>query len=164
MRLNILVCVLLLFCASFAHAQALSLTYDAPNQAAYPDNTLTFSGTLLNNSTSPLYLNGATYTLSSGDLSLDSLDFITNAPASLLPNQSWSGDLFTVYIASNAQLGVTQDTFTITGGYGVNDQNDLVTTPFTVAVTPAPSSLIVPIMGFIPGVIMLTRRHHRQKA
>src|SRR3984957_20533235 len=69
-------------------------------------------GTVTNNTSNTVFLNGDTFSVTGPDLSLDDTDFFVNAPLSLDPSQS-SGpfDIFTIDIGSLAAPGVISPIF-----------------------------------------------------
>jgi hypothetical protein len=136
-----------------AHASAVTFTLSQASQTGAAGTTLDFFGTITNNDTSTVYLNGDNFTLPSTALSLDDAPFFS-LPSSLGPNGSLNAstglvELFDITIASNAAPGTyTGNFFQILGG-STNTSSDLLgTQEFTITVppvssTPEPSTIVL---------------------
>lgn len=121
----------------------LVLTLDESLQSGPPGATLSYTGLLENtNTTGSLFLNGVSFTLSSGDLVLDFSPFALQAPLSLDPLAAYAGTLFDVIILSSALPATYNGTFSVLGGADEFAAEELTNTPFQVSVveTPEPSS------------------------
>ena len=130
---------LLLTLPALAHAQ-MTLTLDNPNQFGNSGDTLAFSGTLNNPTTSLIFLTGSSFNFEGIWLTLDDSPF-DNAPLSLDAGQSFTGLLFNVSIASGAPSQYAPGTFRIQGGTTEGDLNDIAAAQFTVtANAPEPAS------------------------
>jgi hypothetical protein len=111
-------------------------------------------GTVTNNTSSTVFLNGDTFSVTGPDLSLDDTDFFLNAPFSLDPSQS-SGpfDIFTIDISALATPGViTPNFFSILGGSDGGASDVIGTVMFDVNVqgtapVPEPSELLLLLFG-----------------
>jgi type 1 fimbria pilin len=111
-------------------------------------------GTVTNNTSSTVFLNGDTFSVTGPDLSLDDTDFFSNAPFSLDPSQS-SGpfDIFTIDIGALATPGViSPNFFSILGGSDGGASDVIGTVMFDVTVqgtapVPEPSELLLLLFG-----------------
>jgi hypothetical protein len=140
---------LLLLWPSLTQAQLMLLLSHA-NQAGTAGSTLAFSGRLSNLGTSPLFLNGDTFTLEGSGLTLDDTPFFDNAPLSLDAGATYLGPLFDVQIASDAPGQTASGSFTILGGPEDTSQINLATAQFGVSVVPEPGAL-----AFLVGTLVL---------
>jgi hypothetical protein len=128
--------VLLLLYSTSAKAQFL-LSYDQIDMSAAPGQTVTFSGTLTNQGSSEVFLNGDSYTFSYNDLTLDDTPFFTYAPLSLQAGQSWHGSLFNIGVSPTASSGDYMGDFAIIGGADGSAQDELNRQSFIVSVLPS---------------------------
>src|SRR5580693_8163395 len=106
------------FFAPAASADILFAALDVPTQPGAPGDTLTFSGTIANNSGTDLFVNSAEINLLGfGPNDSDLTDFIFNFTG-LLPDTGSIGpaDLFTVTIPGPMNTGLYAGTLTIQGG------------------------------------------------
>jgi len=111
-------------------------------------------GTVTNNTSNTVFLNGDTFSVTGPDLSLDDTDFFVNAPLSLDPSQS-SGpfDIFTIDIGALAAPGViSPNFFSILGGSDGGASDVIGTVMFDVSVqgtapVPEPSELLLLLIG-----------------
>jgi hypothetical protein len=130
-------------------------------------STVTFSGTIANSAGSPeVFLNQLNFTLpfaSQGILTTDPTPFFTNTPLSLLANQSYTGDLFTVTIASGATNGTYFGDATLVGGATDIATDTLGTAQFSVTQTgvaaPEPATLSFMALG-VAGGIFARKKYH----
>ncbi|HLH78822.1 MAG TPA: hypothetical protein VKV29_00910 [Chthonomonas sp.] len=158
---------------SVGNAQ-LSFTLQNPNPTVSPGSTFNFIATLTNTDASnSISLDSDSFTYSDPNASSDFTDNFVNTPSGLSPSgqsgDSWTGDLFDVFVPSNYTPG-TLYTGTYTIDFTDNGTSSSVTQNFSVlvgghATTPEVSSLL----GF--GLLMLTaggvwsyRRRHRVAA
>ena len=138
MKWSLVVTLIILSLAPIsAHAQ-LNFQFTQAAQSGSSGQTLTFSGTLLNAGPSEVFLNGYSTTPIAPDLTLDDTKFFNNVPFSLMPGDSWSGELFDIHIAPTAVVADSMIGFTIIGGADGSAQDDLTTQSFSVNV-PAPA-------------------------
>ena len=167
-----LLCTLMLATlgAAAAKADSVTITFVAPNQIAYPGETLQFFGTITNDTNTTLYLNSDDPNLSdpSGvSFSLDDL-FFSNVPISLAPEgqpgaSSGVIELFDI-VASSPLLdpvGTYPGTYTLFGGAdGGADtaQNSLGSANFSVSITPEPSTFSYLLLGALPVLVPLSRK------
>lgn len=141
-----------------AHANAVTLTLSAV--VGPPGNTITVDGTITNNTTSTVYLNGEDYSFGSNSylfLNGDTTDFFNNVPLSLEANTS-SGliALFAFDIVPGSLASTYGGNFLdIIGGTNSGDFTDiLASSQFSVNVsgagltpTPEPDSLLLLVTG-----------------
>ncbi len=134
----------------------LQLTHDS--QIANGATPILFSGTLTNNGSTSLFLNGSDYSSLGNALEIDDSSFLLNAPASLAPNATWTGSLFTAKLNADVPLDVYEGTFNVIGGTSTDDRLTLASAGFRVTTVPAPGSLVTALIGIVPGVLLLRRR------
>src|SRR5215212_216817 len=98
---------------------------------------VTFSGTLKNNSpTANLFLNDIQFSLNAAAtaaLSPDSNVFFANVPGILLPNETYTGPIFTILINGSANQTDYSGSVTIRGGADIFALTDLLTQSFQVS-------------------------------
>lgn len=105
-------------------------------------SVLTFSGTLVNTTSTVAFLNGANLSGLVAGFSGSTVPFFQNAPLSLAANQTSAMiALFSVTIPSVIATGPYSGTFSIFGGPGANDQALLSSAVFTVQAVPEPGTL-----------------------
>jgi hypothetical protein len=145
-----------------ARAGTVTLTLSAVSGS--PGGMVTLDGTITNDSTNTVYLNGEGFTLGSLSFSNgDITDFFLNTPFSLAPDTS-SGliALFTFDIASGTAGGVYTGNFLdIIGGAEPSDFTDvLASSEFSanVTATPEPSTLLLLCTGLLPAVFLRRKR------
>jgi hypothetical protein len=130
-----------------------TLVFSSPYQSG-PGPNFTFVATVTNTGDSNVFLNGDAI---SGDIPqltyvgqptpyLDDSDFYNNFPTYLAPGGFYTGELFvvTVPLYDGAGTNYYTGTFEIQGGSDDNAQDDVASTGFTIQVTPAASSGLVP--------------------
>jgi hypothetical protein len=143
-----LLCTLILATlgAAAAKADTITITFDQPNQVALPGTTVEFFGTLTNNTTSTIFLNGDALNLNGSSFTTNDL-FFANAPFFLAPGAN-SGDieLFDVSVTSPLidPAGFYTGTYSLLGGIDGNGQDVLETNPATFSVDTAPATSPVP--------------------
>lgn len=145
-----------------AHADTLTLTLAQPAQTIFSLGVVTYIGTISapGSNTGTVFLNNDSFTLA-GPYRLDDTAFL-NAPQSLLPGESYTGNLFDVDLSSIFAFGTFDGRFTLLGGAGDSDQSVLAGTSFSLtvnslpptAVTPEPSSLVLLFTGGLPLLVM----------
>ena len=126
-------------------------------------------GTVTNNTSNTVFLNGDTFSVTGPDLSLDDTDFFVNAPLSLDPSQS-SGpfDIFTIDIGASATPGViSPNFFSILGGSDAGAGDVIGTVTFDVTVqgsspVPEPSELLLLIFGIAQVGVFGTRLRRQE--
>ena len=107
--------------------------------------------------TADVFLNGDSTTVDF-PLTLDDNSFFTNAPLSLSPGQSFTGEFFTVTAPVIAVPGVTYNGyFEIDGGADGNAGDPLAFVTFTATATPEPGTLIL-LLSALPALAFALRR------
>lgn len=130
-----------------AHAQ-LSFTLSPTAANVTGPSTLTFTGTLINNGASNLFLNQDAFSFSAPGATLDDTDFFTNVPASLTPGQAISVPIFTITFTSLLPANTFYPgTFTIQGGASSTVNNNLASQSFRLTAPPS-----VPEAGTVPAL------------
>lgn len=145
MRFLLLVCCMLIP-AALGNGTTLFAELAVSTLAGSPGDTLTFQGSLANDTGANLWINGAGINLQDLDpTDVDLTGFIRNA-AGLLANGSSTSmvDLFTVAIPSTVAPGVYPGLLTIQGGPTANDETMLQTLYFQVVVSSAVPASGVP--------------------
>jgi hypothetical protein len=143
-----------------AHAQ-ISFSLMPSTLVAVPGETVTFTGTISNASTTDtIFLNGLQIGAStSANLSVDLGSFLNYVPVSLAPGGSYSGNLFDVLLSLTAPPGTYSGAARLVGGTTDTAQNAL--TPFesffVASVVPEPSALVLLALGGLIGVLLQRR-------
>lgn len=145
----------LLVIAGSAKADGVTLTLSSVSGT--PGSTVTVDGTITNDSSNTVYLNGESFTLGSSFINGDPTDFFLNAPISLDPGGS-SGliALFAFQVASGTPNGSYSGDFLDIIGGGPSDFTDTLASAdysVDVASTPEPSALVlfgIGLLGFLP--------------
>lgn len=114
----IICATLIVGCALTADAQ-LQLTFTPDTQETLPGGTVDFTGTLVNTSSSEVFLNGDSINLTGSDFLIDDSPFLNNAPLSLTatgtPDSSYTGLLLTIDTTTE-DPGLYFGSFVVTGG------------------------------------------------
>jgi hypothetical protein len=156
--IRLLVILAFALCPLAAGAQ-LTLTFDESEKTIFPSQTITFSGTVQNLSqTETVEIVSDSYNLFSSFLTLDDSKFLLNAPDSLAPGASWSGEMFDIGVTGTFETGVFDGDFTVLTNNALFD----VTTPFRVRAVPTPGALMTALLGLTPGLLLLHRRSLRR--
>lgn len=163
--LSVLVFALILP-ASSALADTLNLSLASPIQIGLPDDTLSFDATVFAPSSNggTLYLNSDSFSLSALGTIVDDSGFLLNFPLSLDPGDSFSGELFTVTLASNLPPGFYSGFFEILGGSDPSALNTIATVDFTIdQPVPELSSWLLLVTGVMfSGCAYAFGRRHTQ--
>lgn len=131
---------LLLFILMFAVSSALaqpSLVFSL-NPATEPGaggNNVTFTGTLMNESPTNLYLNNIQFTFADGatnSLGAGSNTFFMNVPGILLPGETYNDVVFSVAVNPGAPPGTYSGSVTIQGGTNIFAVSNLATQAFLI--------------------------------
>lgn len=159
---------LLVLLAAMSHAATVNVNLDSAPLSGAPGTALTFTGTLMNTTSSTVFLNAAGINLAGfSPLNEDTGPFFTNAPLFLAGGASTPTiGLFAINIPNPFAAGQYQGTFTVLGGADGNAQNTLGSSNFTVQVTngptvPEPGSEVLFTLG-IAGLVgrwFLVRSH-----
>jgi hypothetical protein len=125
-----------------ASADTLDISFLAAAQTGSPGGSLTFTGTIANNSGFDLFVNGAGINLTGFDPSdSDLTDFILNFTGPLSNGSSIGpADLFTVAIPDPFPIGSYTGGITIQGGIDDASDLDLGTASFQLDITGATTS------------------------
>lgn len=97
---------------------------------------VTFRGELINMGAERVYINGVSFTEPDATVSINNDIFMESGPAFLDPNESWTGDLFDIYMDIATPLGNHFGTITILGGRNVTSGIALATQSFQLTIQP----------------------------
>jgi len=169
MSIKNLVCVgglALLLCVGVGARAQVTFAFDSDPQAGTPGSTVTFNGTITNNTASTVFLNGDSFNLTGAGLTLDDTKFNTEAPLFLSAGASTGLiGIFDVAIDPTTAIGFYPGSFTIQGGADPTITDALVTTNFTVDVTapqpaqtPEPGALTLLLGLGLPATVFARRR------
>lgn len=136
----------LLLAPAAVHAQGLlDLTFTHPTLTVGDGGTVTFTGSLANNSGGTVFLNGDSFTLFGPGLAGDGSPFLLNAPTSLADGTAYPvggfASLFTVTAAPTLKDGLYSGYFNVLGGATSADQTIEATQKFNLQVVPEMSPL-----------------------
>ena len=106
-------------------------------QEAALGQAVTYSAAISNTGTVEIFLNGDALNLTGAGLHVDDSAFIANAPASLLPNETWAGDVFSVQVDPDTFPSIYVGTLTLLGGTDVFSQDELASQNFQLTVEAA---------------------------
>ena len=147
-------------------ADGLLVVLSSPSQSGAPGDVLSFFGTMTNVSGDTIFLNSASSTSASSNLTVDLLPFFFNAPLSLGPGEA-SGlfEIFDVAIDPATPDGlIPGSTFSIQGGADSFALDDLADPSFDVTVQPPSSTVPEPssawLMLAVVAVFAILRRNH----
>jgi hypothetical protein len=123
-----------------------------------PGDMISFSGTLLNNTSNTVFINSDSFTFAIAGAA-DDTPFLNHAPSSLGPNASSTPFMFlTVTIPNGQAAGIYDGSFTVLGGADGAAQNNLGSGAFHLTVdvvTPEPSTISLLAIGV---AVLLCRR------
>jgi hypothetical protein len=144
---------LLMLLAGVAQPATININLNPALLSGSPGATLTFTGTLMNSTSSTVFLNGAGINLAGfSPANEDTSLFFASAPLSLAGNASTSTiGLFAINVPSPFAAGPYQGTFTVLGGADGNAQDVLGSTAFTVQVSDAGTSMPEPCSTILIG-------------
>ena len=139
-------------------AGTLLVVLSNPSQSGAPGDVLPFFGTMTNVSdTDTIFLNSASSTSASSNLTVDLLPFFFNAPLSLGPGEA-SGlfEIFDVAIDPAAPDGlIPGSTFSIQGGADSFALDDLADPSFDVTVQPPSSTVPEPSSAWLMLAVLI---------
>jgi hypothetical protein len=151
-----------------ARGDILTITFDQPDQTGSPGQTLSFFGTLVNNSPDTVFLNSDDLTLNGLSFTVTD-NFFTNVPISLAPSgqpgdSSGNIDLFDVAIANPLldPAGTYSGSYTVLGGANGSAQDVLGSAGFSVTSTPEPSSVYLLLAVLAATLIPITRKRRKR--
>jgi hypothetical protein len=152
-HLNVVTILVFLIIAGSAHADSISFTLSPSSASGTPGNDLTFMGTLTNNTSTTIFLNGDSFTTSQSFLVVNDASFFQNAPLSLAPGQSTGPFvLFSVLIASASSPGIYGlNSFSILGGLDSSATITVATKQFNIVVKPLTT---VPEPSYLPVLLL----------
>jgi hypothetical protein len=172
-----LLCTLILATlgTTLAKADDITVTFDQPTQFAVPGQTIQFLGTIVNDDATTIFLNGTSFTLAGQSFTIDD-QFLNTVPISLAPEGQAgdsSGDIELFDVTASAPLldapALYSGSYTLLGGPGGSDQENLGSTSFSVdtapSVTPVPEpSTIYLLLGGLSTVVPISRKLRAQAA
>ena len=146
LALSALVFALILQAAP-AHADTLNFSLTSSTLSGASGDTLTFFGTVSTPSSNrkTIYLNGDSLNFSASGATVDDSGFVFNFPLSLDPNNTFTGELFTVTLPSDLPQGLYSGYFEILGGSNSSVSSTLATVGFQVVdgAAPEPTSWLL---------------------
>jgi hypothetical protein len=170
-RVQTALCLAAMFIAVTARADVLAVNFVNSDLSGAPGDVLTFSGTIENTGSDPLYINGIGVTGLGGipPDNIDYTDFIVEGPIDSIDGGGSFGpfDFFTVTIPNPFSAGDLDGTVNFEGGSTTDDQELLGSADFGVQVTegspatvPEPASiwLLVTAAAAAMGVRRRVRR------
>jgi hypothetical protein len=149
-------------------ATTLLVLLSNPSQAGSPGDVLPYFGTMTNvSATDTIFLNSASSTSASANLTIDVTPFFVNAPLSLAPGEvSGLFEIFDVTIDPATPFGlISGSTVSIQGGADAATFDDLADVNFDVqvgspaAAAPEPSTRWLLLAGAGTALAILTRKH-----
>ncbi len=136
-----------------------TVTFTPNTISGNPGDVIPFSGTLLNNTSSTLFINSDSFTFAIAG-ALDDSPFLINAPISLAGNASSGSFVFLDVTIPQGQAGGAYDgVFTVLGGPDGGALNNLGSAAFHVTVdvvTPEPASIV--LLGLGLATLLFCRR------
>lgn len=136
--------------AAPAFADTLNLSLANPTQTGTPGETLSFDAIVSapSSNSSTIYLNSDSFNLSAPGAHIDDSGFFFTFPLSLDPNNSFTGELFTVILPSDLPLAIYSGYFEILGGSDPSALNTLATVDFQVdRPVPEPATWLLLVTG-----------------
>jgi len=130
-----LIIIILIVMSSSAWAE-MGISFNPASQSGFAWGALVFNGTLTNNGEDTLFINGLDIVGLEPGISLDSDPFFQNAPESLEPGQSWTGDMVEAMIDPAALPGNHICSVMIVGGTDEGASEVLAIQNFMVQVLP----------------------------
>lgn len=136
----------LLLAPTASRAQGvLDMTLTQPTLTIGTGGTVTFTGSVANNSGGTVFLNGDSFTLLGPGLTTNDAPFLLGAPLAMDDGTTYplsgSAALFEVTAAPTLKDGLYSGYFNVLGGPTSADQTVEATEKFNVQVVPEPSSL-----------------------
>lgn len=136
--------------AAPALADTLNLSLTSPAQGGAPGDTLSFYATVAtpSSNSNTIYLNSDSFNLSAPGATLGDSGFLFTFPLSLDPNNSFTGELFTVTLPAGLAQGAYSGYFEVLGGSDPSALNPLATVDFQIdSPVPEPASWLLLATG-----------------
>ena len=174
LRKSLLAAALAVFSVSTALADNISISFESPIQLARPGDTVTFTGTITNLTSSFVDLNGCALNLPGQFTTDDCALFFNNAPFFLNPNETngpFAMFTATVNVPFTGLIGLQPPgIFTVLGfveapGDGPTDGstlNVLAEQTFQVNVVPEPGSAVLLCLA-LSALVLGPRSHQRRR-
>jgi hypothetical protein len=134
--------------AASAYAGPLTFTFTSSLFNVPIGQTVTFSATLTNTGTTPLFLNGDSVSIAP-PLQINDTKFFLNFPISLSAGQIFTAPILDVTAQSGAALGLHVGSMSILGGATPNELTSQASQTFAVNVVPEPGSVALLAAGMM---------------
>lgn len=139
----------------------LTITFASSLLNATQGQTVTFTATVANTTTSTVFLNGDALNVAAPLIGNDT-KFLLNFPLSLAGNQMFTAPAFDITVPANAPAGLYPGNFDILGGSSSTAQTNVGSAVFAVNVpVPEPGTLGALLVGLSGLALLLT---HKRRA